>query len=153
MKTLRTPRIERGSDGGRRVVQWLDRFDLFALLALAGLSVVILAVLLTKGRPLSGADGAFAHDQLQYFTWIREFADHGLVGNQYDLGPDNRVFLHPGFLLSGLLVAVFGLSVPLSYLLWKPVAVLALFAGTLLYVRRLLSSIGQRRAARVLALF
>jgi hypothetical protein len=153
VKTLRTPRIERGSDGARRVLQSLDRFDLVALVALAGLSLVILAVLLTKGRPLSGADGAFAHDQLQYFTWIREFADHGLVGNQYDLAPDNRVFLHPGFLLSGLLVAAFGLSVPLSYLLWKPVAVVALFAGTLLYVRRLLASTGQRRAALVLALF
>ena len=36
--------------------------------------VVVLAALLTKGRPLSGADGLLAADQLQYFAWIREAA-------------------------------------------------------------------------------
>jgi hypothetical protein len=155
VKTLSRPRAESGSprDAGGPGRLALDRFELGVLIALGAFSLVILAVLLTKGRPLSGADGAFAHDQLQYFTWIRESADHGLVGNQYDLAPDSRVFVHPGFLLSGLLVAVLGLSVPLSYLLWKPVAVVSLFAGTLLYVRRLLDSSGQRRVALVLALF
>jgi hypothetical protein len=153
VKTLTGPRLDRPPRQGVPARPSLDRFEVAALVALSGLSLLILAVLLTKGRPLSGADGAFAHDQLQYFTWIRESADHGLVGNQYDLAPDNRVFLHPGFLLSGLLIATLGLSVSLSYLLWKPVAVAALFLGTLLYVRRLLSSSGQRRVALALALF
>jgi hypothetical protein len=131
----------------------LDRFEIGALAVFAGLSMVVVMALLTKGRPLSGADGAFAHDQLQYFTWIREAADHVLIGNQYDLAPDHRVFLHPGFLVSGALHALIGISVPLSYLLWKPVAVAALFAGALLYVRRLIPSTGARRVALVLALF
>ena len=77
---------------------------------------------LTKGRPLSGADGLLAADQLQYFAWIREAAHHVLIGNRFDLAPGDRAFLHPGFAISGGLHAL-GLSVPLSYLLWKPVAI------------------------------
>ena len=131
----------------------LDRVELAALVALSGLSVLVLAALLTKGRALTGADGLLASDQLQYFTWIRQAGDHVLVGNEYDMAPDRRVFLHPGFLLSGLLHAATGITVPLSYLLWKPVAVGLLFYGVLRYARRLLPPGGARHAALILGLF
>jgi hypothetical protein len=131
----------------------LDRVELGSLAALAGLSVLMLAALLTKGRAITGADGLLASDQLQYFTWIREASEHGLVGNRYDLAPDDRTFLHPGFLLSGVVHAVTGLSVPVAYLLWKPVAVGLTFAAALVYVRRLLPPGGQRHSALVLVLF
>ena len=131
----------------------LDTVELGALVALAGLSVVVLAALLTKGRAITGADGLLASDQLQYFTWIREASEHGLVGNRYDFEPDSRTFLHPGFLLSGLVHRITGLSVPLSYLLWKPVAVGVTFAGALLYVRRHLAPGGGRHTALLLVLF
>jgi hypothetical protein len=131
----------------------LDTVELGVLVALAGLSLAILAALLTKGRPLSGADGVLASDQLQYFAWIREASEHALIGNRYDLAPGERVFLHPGFLLSGLLHTVTGVSIPLSYLLWKPVAVAVMFIGALRYVRRLLPPGGQRHAGLALALF
>jgi hypothetical protein len=134
-------------------VRRLDRVELGALIALAGLSVVVLAALLTKGRALTGADGLLASDQLQYFTWIRQASEHGLIGNEYDMAPDHRVFLHPGFLISGLLHTLTGITVPLSYLLWKPVAVAITFAGALLYVRRLLPAGGRRHAALILVLF
>jgi hypothetical protein len=131
----------------------LDRVELLALVALAGLSLAVLAALATKGRAITGADGVLASDQLQYFTWIREAAEHGLIGNRYDFQPDDRVFLHPGFLLSGLVHAVTGLSVPFSYLLWKPVTVGVVFVGALFYVRRLLPAGGARHAALLLVLF
>ena len=131
----------------------LDRVELGALVALSGLSLVVLAALLTKGRALTGADGLLASDQLQYFTWIRQASEHGLIGNEYDMAPDRRVFLHPGFLISGVLHALTGITVPLSYLLWKPVAVAVPFAGALLYVRRLLPPGGQRHCALILVLF
>jgi hypothetical protein len=131
----------------------LTRPELAALAALAGLSLLVLAALLTKGRALTGADGLLASDQLQYFTWIRQAGEHVLIGNEYDLMPDQRVFLHPGFLISGALHELTGISVPLSYLLWKPVAVLLLFWGTLRYVRRLLPAGGARTTALVIALF
>jgi hypothetical protein len=130
----------------------LDRFDLAVLAALFGLSMVVLAMLATKGRPLSGADGLLASDQLQYFAWIREASGHVLIGNLYDLAPGDRVFLHPMFAISGGLAAL-GISIPLSYLLWKPVAVAALFAGIRAYVHRLLEGTWERRVALVLALF
>ncbi|HMI69144.1 MAG TPA: hypothetical protein VK510_04050 [Solirubrobacteraceae bacterium] len=139
--------------GDRRSVRRLDRVEAGALVALAGLSLIVLAALLTKGRALTGADGLLASDQLQYFTWIRQASEHVLIGNEYDMAPDHRVFLHPGFLISGVLHDVTGISVPLSYLLWKPVAVGVAFAGTLLYVRRLLPAGGQRYAALILVLF
>src|SRR4051812_30398713 len=136
---------------GRRVLG-LDLVELGALVALAGLSVVVLAALLTKGRPLSGADGLLAGDQLQYLTWIREASHHGLVGNRFDLAPGDRAFLHPGFAISGGLHAL-GLSVPLAYLVWKPVAVAVTFYGCLRYVHRLLATPGARHTALLLALF
>ena len=130
----------------------LDRVELGCLLGLAATSLAVLVPLLTRGRPLSGADGLYPLDQLQYFAWIREAAHHGLIGNRFDLAPGDRPFLHPGFLLSGL-AARLGLPIPLAYLLWKPVAVAVTFTGALLYVRRLLAARGQRHVALVLALF
>ena len=132
----------------------LEPFELLALLVLAGTSMAILAPLLAQGRTISGADGIFPPDQLQYFAWIRDAAHNGLVGNRFDLAPGPRAFLHPGYGLSALLHAVTGLSVPVSYLLiWKPVAIAITFVGCLLYVRRLLPAGGRRAAALVLALF
>ena len=137
----------------RRPPFGLDVFELAVLVVLSGLSLVVLAALLTKGRALTGADGVLASDQLQYFTWIREASEHGLIGNRYDFAPDDRTFLHPGFLISGVIHAVSGLSVPLSFQLWKPVTVALCFAGALLYVRRLLPPGGPQRVALVLILF
>ena len=141
-----------GPRATRRLPLGLDWFELTVLIALAGLSVAVLAALLTKGRALTGADGVLAADQLQYFTWIREASEHALIGNRYDFLPDDRTFLHPGFLISGGLHAL-GVSVPRSYLLWKPVAVGLSFAAALVYTRRLLPPGGARRAGLVLILF
>jgi hypothetical protein len=132
----------------------LEPFELLALLALIGVAFAVLIPLMTRGRPLSGADGIFPPDQLQYFAWIREASEHGLIGNLYDLAPGERVMLHPGFLLSGLVHDLTGISIPLSYqLLWKPVAIAVTFVGCLLYVRRLLPAGAQRATALVIALF
>jgi hypothetical protein len=132
----------------------IDRFELACLIVLAGTSVAVLLPLLTRGRPLSGADGLYPADQLQYFTWIREASHHVLIGNRMDLAPGSRSFLHPGFLLSGLVHRVTGISIPLSYLLlWKPLAIGITFFGALAYVRRLVPAGGQRRAALAIVLF
>jgi hypothetical protein len=131
----------------------IDRFEALVLAALAGLSMAVLAALATKGRALTGADGVLAADQLQYFTWIREASESGLIGNKFDFQPDSHVFFHPGFAISGLVHAVTGLSVPVTFQLWKPVTVVLMFAAALVYVRRLLEDTGQRRVALLLVLF
>src|SRR3954466_5322662 len=131
----------------------LDRFEVGVFAVLALTSLALLVPLLTRGRPLSGSDGFFPADQLQYFAWIREAAHHGLIGNLFDLAPQHRVFFHPGYFLSGMLARATGISYPLAYLLWKPVAVAVMFYGALLYVRRLLPAGWQQRIALVIGLF
>ncbi len=131
----------------------LDPFELLCLLALIALAFAPLIALASKGRVLSGADGFFATDQMQYLTWIREAGNHILIGNPWDLAPGARRFLHPGFLLSGLIYQYLGVPLALSYLLWKPVAIGVTFVGCLLYVRRLVVGKGAQHTALVLALF
>jgi hypothetical protein len=151
-----TVSAERNQAGAteHRTILGLDRVELACLLVLIAQAFFVLAALLTKGRPLSGADGLLASDQLQYFAWIRESANHVLIGNPFDLARGDRVFFHPGFFISGLVHDLTGLSIPASYIgLWKPVAIAVTFVGALKYVRRLLPPGGRRHAGLILALF
>ncbi len=131
----------------------LDWFDWIVLGAVGVLSIAVLGPLLITGHSITGGDGLFPPDQLQYLSWIRQAADHGLIGNRFDFAPDTRVFLHPAFLISGLAVR---LGLPIQYsnaLIWKPVAVLVVFFGARQYARRLLPSGWPARTGTVLALF
>ena len=132
----------------------LDRFETAALLAFAGLSLVVLAGLVLRPLTLTGAESEVTGDQLQYFGWIRSAAEHGVIHNLWDIDPAGRsYFVHPGFLISGLLHRA-GLDVIWAYqLLWKPVAIAVVFTGFLAYVRRLLPAGGARWAGLALALF
>ena len=105
-----------------------------------------------KGGVVTGADGYLVVDPLQYLNWLRQAGDHGLVRNLYDIAPSPRSFLHPGVLLAGLAHRA-GLGLVASYMLFKPVAIAALFAGALLYTRRFFRRRDDRRLALVLALF
>ena len=100
-----------------------------------------------EGGYISGGDGLLVLDQMQYFNWLRQAADHGLIANYYDLKPGPRPFLHPGLLLSGGLERL-GLGFIAAYLVWKPVAVLALFAGARAWCARFLPT-GRDRVAAV----
>jgi len=126
---------------------------LFALCALAFCVLIGLLVRVwVKGGVVTGADGYLVVDPLQYLNWLRQAGDHGLVRNLYDIAPSPRSFLHPGVLLAGLAHRA-GLGLVASYMLFKPVAIAALFAGALLYTRRFLARRDDRRLALVLALF
>ena len=105
-----------------------------------------------RGGVVTGSDGFLVADPLQYLDWARQAGEHGLIGNRQDLAPGDRAFLHPGLLISGGLWRL-GLGPALAYLIWKPVAVGVLFAGTLGLVRRFLDRRDDRRLALVLALF
>jgi hypothetical protein len=101
---------------------------------------------------LSGAGAAFANDQFQYLSWVREYGHHLLAGNLMDVAPSGRVFLHPMLLLSGWASRA-GLSVPDAYQLWKPVAAIALFVGFRAYVARFLPTPRLRLITLAIALF
>ncbi len=109
----------------------------------------ILAALATRPLAMTGAESGVVADQLQYFAWIREAGESVVIRNVWDIDPDGTsYFVHPGFLVAGLIHQL-GLSIPLVYLiLWKPVAVGVVFFGFRAYVRRLLD--GARRAAAAL---
>ncbi len=130
--------------------------DWIVLLALAALALAPLAGLLlrvwSKGGVITGGDGFLVTDPLQYLNWLRQSGQSGAAANLYDLAPSSHSFVHPGLLISGLLYRV-GFGVVLAYLIWKPLAVAALFAGAFLFAGRFLARAGDRRAAIICALF
>jgi hypothetical protein len=137
---------------GRRLDRW-EALVLAALLALALAPLIGLLVRVwTQGGVVTGGDGFLVADPLQYLTWLREAGEGVAVGNLYDLEDGPSSFVHPGVLISGFLHQL-GLGVVASYMVWKPVAVVALFAGALALCRRFLPRPGDRALALVLGLF
>jgi hypothetical protein len=106
----------------------------------------------TGADGLIGAGGVLGADQLQYLAWTRDAGSHGLVSNLFSLQPSAHVFLAPLALLAAALWRL-GLSLPLSYLLVKPFAAIALFAAALAWARRFIDGTGARAAAVALSLF
>ena len=151
--TSTAPRGPEDGAAGPKLARSLDRVEILCLLGLVLLALAPLAALATKGRILSGADGFLATDQMQYLAWIRESAGHFLIGNPWDLETGDRLFFHPIFTISGALHDVLGISIPLSYLLWLPVAIGVVFAGAVAYTRRLLPAGGARHSALLLICF
>ena len=108
---------------------------------------------LTGADGLIGVDGVLGADQLQYLAWARDAGNHGLISDLFSLAPSGHVYLQPLFLITGALWRL-GLSLPLAYLLWKPIAAIALFLAALAWARRLFADqLGARAAMVALALF
>lgn len=138
--------------------------ELVLLVALAGWALFPLVLLLvhaaalharfTGADGLIGADGVLGGDQLQYLAWVRDASSHGgLISDLFTLSPNGHVYLQPMFAISGWLLHL-GLSLPLVYLLWKPVAVIALFLAAVAWARRFFGpEVGARTAVVALALF
>ena len=101
------------------------------------------------GGVLTGANGSDAFDQMQYLAWIRDEGSHILASNLWQIASTPHDYLHPMYLVSGLLWRL-GVSLQVSYLIWKPVAVIVIFLGCAAYVRHLLP---QGRAKQAAALF
>jgi hypothetical protein len=105
------------------------------------------------GGVLTGVNSGDFYDQYQYLAWIRDEGSHLLASNLWMIGHTPHDYVHPMYLLSGLLWRL-GLSIQLAYLVWKPVAVVVLFLGCCAYVQHMLPRAhGQQAAALVLALF
>jgi hypothetical protein len=141
----------------RRSGALFSRAEIAVLGALAvwGLAPVILMIVhaLAAHARLTGADGPIGADQLQYLSWARDGGSHGLASNLFDLSPNAHVFAQPLFTLSGLLWRL-GLPLQLAYLLWKPVAVVALFLGARAWSGRFFpTQPAARMAASILTLF
>lgn len=147
------PRDGRRAPSARLRVDW---FELLVLAALAAVSMWTVAVNLhyahASGLVWTGIDGEIPGDQLQYLAWIRDASHHVLVSDLFVPWPTPHDYLQPMVAISGGFVAL-GMAPWLALLLWKPVAVLALFFAVRAYCRRMLAGRWERRAALALALF
>ena len=130
----------------------LIAFAAFVIVACAPLALLVWRDLVNDWIWLGSDGGAAVQDQMQYVNWIRDAADNLLVSNHYRSEPGEASYLHPLTVLSGGLVNL-GLAPKVAYLLWKPVAILALFLAITAYVRRLVPAGRARWAALALALF
>lgn len=127
-------------------------FALLALWAAAPIADVVLHVA-RHGGVLTGAFGQDTYDQVAYLAWSRDAGNHVLASNLWSISPTPHDYLHPMFLISGLLWRL-GLSIQLAYLIWTPVGFLVLFLGFAAYARHLLrSGRGAQAAALIVALF
>jgi hypothetical protein len=115
--------------------------------------VVLVLYVAAHGGVLIGTNGADFFDQFQYLAWIRDEGSHVLASNLWATGNTPHDYVQPMYLISGLLWRL-GVSIQVAHLVWKPVAVLVLFAGCCAYVRRRLPrGRGPQAAALTLALF
>jgi len=116
-------------------------------------SFAVLGALIASGHELTGGENAVAADQLQYLSWIESASKGWTINSLWTLPPQTgSLFLHPGFLGSGLLHRA-GVGIIASYEVWKPVSIVVVVASFAAYVRRLLPVGGARTAALALALF
>ncbi|MDQ6729754.1 MAG: hypothetical protein M3022_05535 [Actinomycetota bacterium] len=145
-------RRARASGAEIAVLALLTGWAMFPLVLLL-LRAAQLHAIFTGADGLIGADGVLGADQLQYLAWARDAGSHVLASDLFTFAPSGHVYLEPLFLVSGLLGRL-GLSLSLAYLLWKPVAILALLIAAAGWSRRFFAAgVGARAAAVTLALF
>ena len=108
----------------------------------------------TGADGLIGARGVLGADQLQYLAWARDASAHGgLASDLFSFSQGGNVYLQPMFAITGWLYRL-GLSLPLAYLLWKPVGILALGLAAVVWARRFFGDqLAARAAAVTISLF
>ncbi len=134
----------------------LDRFELAVLLAFSAVAAWVLALdlwqVVIDGRVWTGTDGLFVTDQMQYLAWIQSSSRHVLASDLFVLHPTAADYLQPLLAISGALTAL-GVAAWLAFLVWQPVAVIAIFFAVRAYARDSLAGQSARRAALVIGLF
>jgi hypothetical protein len=134
----------------------LDRFEWVVLIAFGAVSLWVLALdlwqVVVNGRVWTGTDGVYIVDQMQYLAWIRSASHHLLASNMFVLRSTPADYFQPAVVISGGLSAL-GIAPWVTLLLWKPVAVIALFYAVREYARRSVTGLWPRRIVLVLSLF
>jgi hypothetical protein len=134
----------------------LDRFELGLLIAFGAVSLWVLGLdlwqVVAHGRVWTGTDGVYIVDQMQYLAWIRSASHHLLASNMFVLRSTPADYFQPAVVISGGLSAL-GIAPWVTLLLWKPVAVIALFFAVREYAHRSVSDLWPRRLVLLLSLF
>ncbi len=133
----------------------LDRFEIGLLAVFGALSMWVVALDLwhavSDGLVWTGTDGFFIVDQMQYLAWIQSAAHHLLVSNLFVLRSTPSDYFQPAIIISGA-VAALGVAPWLALLMWKPVAVVAVFLAIRAVAHRSFTERNERRAALTLGL-
>ncbi len=134
----------------------LDRFDILLLAVLVGLSLWTLGLdlwqVVVNGRIWTGTEAVYQEDGMQSLMWIEGILKHGASPDLYVLGHTAADFFQPLLAISAG-VAALGVAPYVALLLWKPVAIVAIFLAVRAYVHRTVHGLWPRRAAFTLALF
>jgi hypothetical protein len=134
----------------------LDRFDtcLFGVLVALSLWTLGLDVwqVVLHGRIWTGTEAVYQEDGMQSLMWIEGILKHGASPDLYVLGRTPADFFQPLLAISAG-VAALGIAPYVALLLWKPVAIVAIFFAVRAYVHRTVRGLWPRRAAFTLALF
>jgi hypothetical protein len=132
-----------------------DGFELGVLALLAALSMWVVATDLVEAARhhlvWTHTDGFFSGDQLQYLSWIQSSSQSFLIANLFVLRSTPADYFQPAIVVSGLLTRL-GIAPWLALMLWKPVAVVGLFAAVRAAAHRMFDLTSDRRAALVLGL-
>lgn len=139
-----------------RASRGIDPLELLLLVVLSALSMWVIALNLwlasKHGLVWTGIDGEFPVDQMQYLAWVQDASHHVLASDLFLLAPTSHDYLQPMLAISGGLTAA-GMAPWLALLVWKPVAVAAIFLAVRAYCRRALQTRWERLAAIALGLF
>ncbi len=134
----------------------LDRFDIVLLGVLVALSLWTLGLdvwqVIVHGRVWTGTEAVYQEDGMQSMMWIEGILKHGASPDLYVLGRTPADFFQPLLAISAG-VAALGVAPYVALLLWKPVAIVAIFFAVRAYVYRTVRGLWPRRAAFTLALF
>ncbi len=156
--------VAHASPPARPVAAWaprfrrprLDRFDVCLLGVLVALSLWTLGLdlwqVVVHGRIWTGTEAVYQEDGMQSMMWIEGILKHGASPDLYVLGRTPADFFQPLLAISAG-VAALGVAPYLALLLWKPVAIVAIFFAVRAYVHRTVSGLWPRRVALTLALF
>jgi hypothetical protein len=134
----------------------LERYEMGLLVAFAAFSMWVVALdlwqVVVHGRIWTGTDGFYIVDQMQYLAWIQSASQHLFSANLFVLRGTPADYFQPAVAISGG-ITLLGIAPWLSLLLWKPVAVLALFFAVRAYVARSVPDRSGRAVALTLGLF
>lgn len=106
---------------------------------------------LERGMVWTGTEAVYQEDGMQSMMWIQGILHHGASPDLYVLGRTPADYFEPLLGISAIVVWL-GAAPYVALLLWKPVALLAIFYAVRAYVHRLLPGRRARLAALALAL-
>jgi hypothetical protein len=134
----------------------IDPVEIGLLVVLAAISMWVVASDLVMAAQhhlvWTRTDGFFIVDQMQYLAWIQSAAHHdGLISNLYVLRHSPADYFQPAIAVSAGLLKL-GVAPWLTLMLWKPVAVVSLFAATRAAVHHFFQRRIDRRVALALGL-